>query len=78
MGTGPLYIARGNMTAVVCCRKGWQFLKIIHKIATYLNSTPINTPHKNEKCPSKTCTQMFTVTLFIRPKTETTQMSTNR
>lgn len=50
------------------CRKGWQFLKIIHKIATYLNSTPINTPHKMKKCPSKTCTQMFTVTLFIRLK----------
>lgn len=35
------------------CRKGWQFLKIIHKIATYLNSTPINTPHKNEKMSIK-------------------------
>ena len=35
------------------CRKGWQFLKIIHKIATYLNSTLINTPHKNEKMSIK-------------------------
>ena len=40
-----------------CCShygKGCQFLKIRHKITTYpINSTPINTPHKNEKTSIK-------------------------